>query len=167
MNGLVHWAESLPGVWPVILLSMLPVSELRGAIPWAVFVEGMSYPEAYLLAVVGNFLPVVPMLVLLGPLERWLGRWRPFRRFFDWLFARTRRRGKLVERWEFMGLMLFVAIPLPVTGAWTGVAAAYLFGVPLRRAVPAIVAGILVAGIIVSLACAGLLGFWRLAAPGG
>ncbi len=163
MHEILDWARSLPGVWSVLLMAMLPIVELRGAIPYAISIQGMSYQEAYLWAVLGNLLPVLPLLWALGPLERWLGRWRPFRLFFDWLFARSRRRGKLIDRFKFLGLVLFVGIPLPVTGAWTGVAAAYVFGIPPRRAFPAIVLGVLIAGVVVSLAwAAGITVFTKL-----
>ena len=73
---------------------------------------------------------------------------------FNWLFARTRKKvkGKL-EKYGVAGLILFVAVPLPVTGAWTGCAAAHVFGIPLRKALPAVMLGILMAGVVVTLAC--------------
>jgi uncharacterized membrane protein len=154
MSALLHWLQGLPAFWSVLAMAMLPIIELRGAIPFAISIQGMSYPQAYLVAVLGNAIPVLPLLLLLGPVERWLSRWGLGRRFFDWLFARTRRRGKLIERFKVWGLILFVGIPLPVTGAWTGVAAAYIFGVPVRRAFPAILLGICLAGIVVSIAWA-------------
>ncbi|HEX30369.1 TPA: ligand-binding protein SH3, partial [Candidatus Poribacteria bacterium] len=68
-----------------------------------------------------------------------------------WLFARTRRRGKSVERYGAVGLSFFVAIPLPVTGAWTGCIAAFLFGIRFKYALPAVIAGVMMAGIVVSI----------------
>ena len=155
MHAMLDWIQSLPADLAVFLMSMLPIVELRGAIPLGVSVYGMSYTHAYVVAVLGNLVPIIPLLLALGPIERILGRWRPFRRFFDWVFARSRRKGKLIERFKFFGLILFVGIPLPVTGAWTGAAAAYVFGVPLRRSVPAIIIGVMLAGVVVSLAWAG------------
>jgi uncharacterized membrane protein len=143
-------------------IAMLPVSELRGAIPYALS-SGLSWQQSYFWAVVGNFIPVIPLLLFLGPLSSALSRRFLFwRRFFDWLFARTRRRGKVVERYEALGLVLFVAIPLPVTGAWTGTVAAFLFGVRFKYALPAIVFGILLAGTVVTLASLGVIGLWTL-----
>ena len=83
-------------------------------------------------------------------------------RFLAALFARTRRRSRVVERYEALGLILFVAIPLPVTGAWTGMLAAFLFGVRRRYAIPAIACGILIAGAVVTLAVQGVLRLWSL-----
>lgn len=141
-----------------LFIALLPIVELRGAIPWAIGVGGLHWASAYALAVLGNFLPVLPILWLLGPAERLLRGWTPMDRFFDWLFARTRSRSAVVQKYEALGLMLFVAIPLPVTGAWTGCVAAYLFGIRHRFAVPAILAGIMVAGIVVTLATLGVIG---------
>ena len=143
-----------------VVIAALPISELRGAIPYALAAGGMSWKEAYVLAVIGNFLPVVPILLLLESVSTWLMRFSIGERFFKWLFARTRKRGKLIERFEVLGLMLFVAIPLPVTGAWTGCVAAFLFKVRLRLAIPAILAGIMTAGVIVTLASLGVISFW-------
>ena len=106
---------------------------------------------------------MIPILLFIGPVSEWLRRFRAFDRFFTWLFARTRRRGKLIERFEVLGLALFVAIPLPITGAWTGSLAAFIFGVRKRVAFPTIFLGICVAGVIVTLASLGVISFWGIA----
>jgi uncharacterized membrane protein len=144
------------------LIAMLPISELRGAIPYA-FGRGMTWQQAYLWSVAGNFIPVIPLLLFLEPISELLSRKYPLcRRFFQWLFARTRKRGRLVERYEALGLILFVGIPLPVTGAWTGTVAAFLFGIRFRYALPAIILGILLAGTVVTLASLGVITLWTL-----
>jgi uncharacterized membrane protein len=144
------------------VIAMLPVSELRGAIPYAITLGGLSWQEAYVLAVIGNFIPVLPILYFIGPISDRLRHIKIFDRFFTWLFARTRRKGKLIEKFEVIGLILFVAIPLPVTGAWTGTLAAFLFGVRKRLAIPAIIMGICIAGVVVTLATTGVIHFWGL-----
>ena len=155
-------AGHIPRELYTLFIAMLPVSELRGAIPYALS-SGLSWHQSYFWAVIGNFIPVIPLLVFLGPLSEALSRrFALWRRFFDWLFARTRRRGKIVERYEALGLVLFVAIPLPVTGAWTGTVAAFLFGVRFRYALPAIILGILLAGTVVTLASLGAISLWTL-----
>ncbi|UCF05433.1 MAG: small multi-drug export protein [bacterium] len=148
-----------PRIWTVIAAA-LPILELRGAIPYAIKFGGLGWKEAYGLAVIGNFIPVIPILLLLERVSTWLMRYPLWNRFFTWLFRRTRRRGKLIERFEVLGLMLFVAIPLPITGAWTGCVAAFLFKVPLRLAIPAILCGICIAGVVVTLAVLGIITFW-------
>ena len=94
----------------------------------------------------------MPLLLYLGPVSNFLRRIGFMDRFFDWIFARTRKRSGALEKYGALGLVLFVAIPLPVTGAWTGSAAAFLFGIPFRKAFPLIVAGVAIAGAIVTVA---------------
>lgn len=152
-------AEALRGLPPsavVFLVSMVPFSELRGGIPIAIGVYGMKPAEAFFLSVLGNLLPVLPLLLLLEPVEKRLRSFYAFDSFFDWLFARTRT--KLEDNYEKYGalaLMLFVAVPLPATGAWTGCAAAYVFGMKFRHSFPAILGGVLLAGVIVTMAYLG------------
>lgn len=166
-DHIAHIFSALPRELITIFIAMLPVSELRGAIPWALAQPpiggGLTWPQAYLYAVIGNFLPVIPLLLFLGPASQWLRRFRIFDRFFTWLFARTRRRGRIVERYEALGLVLFVAIPLPITGAWTGTVAAFLFGVRFWYALPAVIAGILIAGVVVTLASLGVISIFGIA----
>jgi len=161
----LEWAEQLPPPLAIFAIAMLPIFELRGAIPYAFTPLAGDYGSThplltYLFAVAGNFVPVVPILTLLGPAERRLRRFRTMDRFFTWLFARTERRSDLIRRYQALGLILFVAIPAPVTGAWTGSVAAYLFRLPLRFAVPCIILGICVAGILVTLVSMGVLHLW-------
>lgn len=144
------------------VIAMLPISELRGAIPYALAVGKMHWLEAYIISVVGNFVPVIPILLLLEGVSHRLMKYRAFDRFFTWFFERARRKGGLVARFEAVGLVLFVAVPLPVTGAWTGCAAAVLFGIPFRLAAPAVLLGIMIAGGVVTLASLGVISFWGL-----
>lgn len=146
-----------PGM-AVAVIAMLPIVELRGAVPVGINLLGMPWFRAVLWSVVGNMLPIFLILLLLNKAVGWLGHIPLFRRFFDWLFARTRRKTGLIERYEFWGLMLFVAIPLPVTGAWTGSVAAVIMGVPYWRAMLAIFCGVCIAGAVVT--SLSLLGFW-------
>jgi uncharacterized membrane protein len=148
----------LPPRIVVFLAAMLPFSELRGAIPLAIGQYGINPAEAYVLGVLGNLVPVVFMLHFLGPLERRLRFIRVFDQFFDHLFHRTHRKhSDRIDRYGALGLATFVAIPLPVTGAWTGVAAAYVFEIQNRYAFPAIVLGVLLAGVIVTLLTLGVV----------
>jgi uncharacterized membrane protein len=157
--------QTLPQPLAIFLLSMLPIFELRGSIPYAYSPLAGNFGQAnvlltYLLAVAGNFVPVLPILTLLGPAERKLRHINFFDRFFTWLFNRTEKRSKLIRRYQALGLILFVAIPAPMTGAWTGSVAAYIFRLPLRFAVPCIILGICVAGILVTLASMGVFHLW-------
>lgn len=143
----------------VFLISMLPVSELRGAIPVAIHTFKMSIPKSYMISVIGNLIPPVLILLLLGPFSRFLSKWRPFEKFFIWLFSHTKSRSALVEKHKTLGLAIFVAIPLPITGAWTGSIAAFLLGMDLKHAMTGVLFGVLTAGVIVTLiSCLSLTG---------
>jgi len=158
---LLEHISQLPAPVAVFVVAMLPVFELRGAIP-AGYAMGMSKPMViYLLAVAGNFVPVLPIILGLGPAERTLRRFPIWNRFFDWLFKRTVARSDVIKKYESLGLILFVAIPLPMTGAWTGSIAAYIFKLPLRMAIPCIILGILIAGVVVSLVSQGVISLWH------
>jgi len=140
----------------VVVLGALPISELRGAIPLGLAM-GFSPVKTYVLAFAGNMLPVVPLLFLLQPVAERFRHITAVRRFFDWLFERTRKKAALIERFEALGLILFVAVPLPVTGAWTGCVAATLFKIRFRLAFPAIITGVAIAGcVVMALSLAGI-----------
>ena len=98
-------------------------------------------------------------LFFLGSVSNYLRKFSLFDTFFIWLFKRTQDRSKLIERLELLGLTLFVAVPLPITGAWTGAVAAFLFRFRIRDAFGAICLGGLGAGVLVTLACLGVLYF--------
>lgn len=132
-------------------ISALPIIELRGAIPVGIGVLHMPWWRVFLIAVVGNMIPVPLILLFLGPLSRGCMRTRVGRRFFEWLFARTRRKTAEIEKYETLGLAIFVAIPLPATGAWTGAMAAFLMGIGFKHALFSIFLGVLVAGIIMTV----------------
>jgi uncharacterized membrane protein len=151
-----RFREAMGGFPPwlaVMIISMLPIFELRGGIPAGVAL-GMPTWKAALFAVIGNMIPIPFILWFLDPLSQWLSRHsKAMDRFFTWLFARTRRKhSKSFERWEEFALMIFVGIPLPVTGAWSGAVAAFVFGIPNRVALPFIFLGVLIAAGVVSLA---------------
>jgi len=151
--ALISW---IPDWAATIIIAMMPIAELRGAIPLALAPVGiggfgMSAPEAYILAVVGNMIPVIPLLLFLEPVSNFLRRWKVGDMFFTWLFARTHRNHtERFEKYGTLALTIFVAIPLPVTGAWTGCAAAFVFGIKFKHALLAIFLGVLIAGVIVT-----------------
>ncbi len=141
----------VPGWLITLIFAALPISEVRGAIPLAIGVYGFSPLEAYLLSVFGNILPIIPLLLFLGPVSDFLRRFSLGDKFFTWLFGRTRR--KYIQDHEGFGLTalaIFVAIPLPMTGAWTGCAIAFLLGFRFWPAFAAIAAGVLIAGAVVT-----------------
>lgn len=134
----------------VLIVSMLPIFELRGAIPLAVLHFDMPILSAYFISWIGNIIPILPIIYFLEPIRKAISHIRIADKFFRWFYARTYRRGKKVMRWGAIGLTLFVAIPLPVTGAWTGSVLAILFDIKPRYAFPAIILGVTIAGILVT-----------------
>lgn len=135
------------------LLALTPIGELRAAIPVALTVFGMNWLLAYIVAVIGNLVPVVFLLLFLEPVAAWFSKkFKICNKFFDWLFKRTRKKSETkMTKYGYLGLILFVAIPLPVTGAWTGSLVAFLFKIPFKKAFPLIAAGVAIAGVIVTI----------------
>jgi uncharacterized membrane protein len=163
----------------VFITSMLPIIELRGALPMAINIFKIPWFKAFLISYIGNLVPVPLILWLLKPIVRILSKVKFLDRFFKWLFERTRRKGnKVIEKYEEIGLLAFVAIPLPGTGAWTGALIAFLFGLEFKKSFLVIGLGVLIAGVVVTCLCllgwlgaiiAGaalillaVLGFWKL-----
>lgn len=129
---------------------MVPVVELRGAIPYGV-IAGLDVHEAFLLAVIGNLVPIPVLVVFTRKVFEWLrtkSEWLD--RLVRRLEAKADKNKELVEKYKFFGLMILVAIPLPGTGAWTGALVAAMLDMRLKRAMPAIIVGVLVAGVLVT-----------------
>lgn len=143
-----------------LLIAAAPISELRGAIPYAIS-QGLPWYEALIIAVIGNMIPVFFILWLLDPVSNYLRKnFKIFDKFFNWLFTYSRKRHrKTIEVYKELGLVILVAIPLPLTGAWTGALVAFLFGIPYKKALPLIFLGVLIAGVIVTLASIGIINF--------
>jgi len=134
----------------VLLIAMVPLVELRGAVPVGILVLGMPWWQAVLWSLLGNVAPIILVLLLLEQLVAWLGHISVFRRFFDWLFARARSKSATIQKYEFWGLATFVGIPLPGTGAWTGAVAAEVLGLPYWKSLLSIIVGVLMAAVVVT-----------------
>jgi uncharacterized membrane protein len=152
----VHTAYSLErrGLSPLLitgLISMVPIFELRGGVPIGIAVLKQHPLIVYCVAVLFNLIPVFPVLLFLNPVKRIFEKLPVFRGFFQYLGKKAERNKRLIEKYEELGLMLFVAIPLPVTGAWTGSLVAVLMGLKTVKSFLFIAAGVFIAGIIVTL----------------
>lgn len=130
-------------------MSMVPVVELRGGIPYGLS-QGLEWPLVYLIAVVGNLLPIPFILLFVRRILQWMKRYEHLGRIAGRLEARAAKRSARVRRSEVIGLCMFVAIPLPGTGAWTGALIAALMDMRLKKALPSITVGVLIAGAIVT-----------------
>ena len=143
--------DGMKWLW-IVVLAMMPISELRGAIPLA-FKYGLNLHIAIPVIILANFIPVPFILLFLQPVEKWLRKWNFWNTVLDKIFEHTRKKTrKSIEKWESVALIIFVAIPLPVTGAWTGSLAAYLFGLDFKKSLLCIFTGICIAACIVTAA---------------
>ena len=134
-----------------MLISMLPVVELRGGLP-AGAAMGLPIPAAFLAALVGNMIPVPFIILFVRPLFRWVRVHIPrLGGFVARLESRAKEKSVDVSRYQTWGLLIFVAIPLPGTGAWTGALIAAVLNMRLKRAVPVIFAGVVIAGRIITV----------------
>lgn len=150
---LLNWLETTESgkFLFTLLVSMVPVVELRGGIPFGVAM-GLSVPKAYLAAVIGNMIPVPFIIVYIRRIFQWMRRHMPrLDSMVDKLEKKAHEKGREIARYEIFGLLLFVAIPLPGTGAWTGSLAAAFLDMRLKKAIPTIAAGVLIAGVLISI----------------
>ncbi len=175
-----EFLSKLPTELYVFIISLLPFIELRGAIPVGAAL-GMPFYSNFLLAVLGNMLPVPFILIFIPKILDFLGRFKIFRPIVEWLRRTADKHSKRVLKGEaadsqsetvkevkqgqpmspaiFIALMLFVALPIPGTGAWSGSLVAALFSLSKRYSFLAVLLGVLICGIIMTLASYGVVGF--------
>ena len=156
---LIEWFNNSIGgeFLMTMLVSMLPVIELRGGIPFGAAM-GLSVPLAALASVIGNMIPIPVLIMFTSRVFQWLKRKIPWlNRIIEGLERRAESKRSMVEKYRFWGLLILVAIPLPGTGAWTGALVAAVMGMNLKRSLPAIFFGVIIAAIIVSLITLGII----------
>lgn len=148
---MISWLTStyIGKLFATFVISMLPVIELRGGLPYGVGF-GLKPLEAFLASVLGNLLPIPFVLWLLSDFLKWLKKGNSiFARFAQWLENKAYKNQKTIEKYASLGLIILVAIPLPGTGAWTGAIVATVLGMNRKLAFPMICLGVIIAGIIV------------------
>ncbi len=131
-------------------VAMVPVIELRGAIPIGTAM-GLNYWVAFIAAVIGNMIPVPFIMLFIKQIFTWMRKSERLGKLVDKLETRAQTKGEVVKKYEMLGLMILVAIPLPGTGAWTGALVASLFDMEIKKAIPVIGLGVIIAGIITTL----------------
>lgn len=136
--------------------AMVPVIELRGAIPVGV-AAGLPPAVACVTAILGNLVPVPFIMLLVRRIFDWLRDTRFFGPKIAWLERRAHLKGRLVRKYRLLGLVILVGIPLPGTGAWTGALVASVLDIRLRNALPAILLGLMIAGAITTAVTLGLI----------
>ena len=159
MDGLVTWfTEALGGinpVWICFIISMVPILELRGGLLAAALL-GVDIFTAIPICIIGNIIPIPFILWFITPIFTWLKKTKLFRPMVEKLEKKATNKSEKMENGYFWGLALFVGIPLPGTGAWTGGLIAALLDMPKKKSIPAIALGVVTAGLVVGLTSAGV-----------
>ena len=156
MPFLANYASGIPEEIITFAAAMVPVLELRGAIPLGI-ANGLPPLEAAAIAVVGNMVPVPFIMLLARRIFDWLRETRFFGSKIRWLENRAHLKGRMVRKYRLLGLIILVGIPLPGTGAWTGALVASVLDIRMRHALPAIFLGVLAAAGIVTALMMGML----------
>ena len=141
-------------------LGMCPIIEIRGAIPFGVSILGLSYLESFILGFLGNIIPIFFIVKFIGPIFDFFRRWKIFRVIIDWASNKATKKieeSTKLQNYTALGLFIFVAIPVPTTGAWVGSLIANFLHVPLKKAYPPLASGVLTAGILVLAATEGVI----------
>lgn len=151
IQALVNFFSNFPPELATLLIAMTPVGELRLALPIAILAYHLPVWEALFWAVLGNMIPVTLILLFSERFHRYVEKKSGW--FFGkhWARALARAQEKLAgdyQKYGLIGLMIFIGIPLPLTGAWTGALAAFVFGIPIKKSWPFVLAGVIISGLI-------------------
>ena len=147
--------DKIPPELTIFLISLLPILELRGGMIAARLLS-VPFWRAFTICFVGNMIPIPFILLFIKKIFAWLRKYRFFEKIIVKLEAKTEKNKEKILRYKSWGLLLFVAIPLPGTGGWTGALMAALLDIPNKRALPIITLGVLIAGAIMSLLTYGI-----------
>ena len=134
----------------ILFVSMLPITELRFSIPYGILVLELSGLYVVIISILGNIFIGIVVIYIIGPVMNLLRKNKYFNYIIETIFKRTRVNGRIIQRLKFYGLIIFVGIPLPFTGVWTGSLASYLFGLSRTKSIIAITLGVLVSAAIVT-----------------
>ena len=140
----------------ILIVSALPISEIRGGIPLAIY-YGLDPISAYILAFIGNLIPIPFLLIFLKNIVKLMGKIEILAKPYNKLLSRVEKRRKLIEKYGYFGLTLFVAIPLPITGAWTASLLATILNLRKLKSFVFISIGVAIAGFIVLISSLGVL----------
>ena len=150
-DSLIHWfTENLsfmPKELIIFIISMVPILELRGGLIAAALLK-ISMFKAIGVCILGNIIPITFILLFITPIFEWMKKTKLFRPLVEKIENKSMSKSAKIQKYELLGLLLFVGIPLPGTGAWTGALIASLLGIKIKKAVPAILVGLVLATII-------------------
>ena len=152
---MLEWFQEVFGWLPkeafAALISMVPIIELRGGLPYAIVIANISPWIAFPLCIAANLLPIPFILWFITPIFNWMKTTRLFRPIAEKLEKKAMNKSDKLEKGYFWGLLLFVGIPLPGTGAWTGALLATLLNVPKKKSIPAIALGVCLAAVLMGV----------------
>lgn len=159
-DSLISWftttlSGSVPKEIIVLIISMVPILELRGGLI-AASLLGINIVPAIIVCIVGNLIPIPFILLFITPIFRWLKRTRLFKPLVEKIEKKSMSKSDQIKKYEFLGLVLFVGIPLPGTGAWTGSLIASLLDIKFKKSFPAIICGLILATIIMTIISYGI-----------
>lgn len=148
---IISWFQNVPKELATFLIALIPVTELRAALPLAYKVYGLSAFWSWFYSVAGTSFAMILIVLLLDPVAKFLSEHISFfQKFFKWLFEHTRKRAdKKMEKYGTSAIFILAAIPVPLLGGMTGALAAFVFGIPLKKSIPLLVAGTMLSGLIV------------------
>ena len=157
------FTETLGAHLGVLLCSMIPIIELRGAIPLGAAL-GLPWWECYVLSVIGNMIPVPFILIFIRKILEWMCRSKIkfFYKMGNWINNKAEKNRAKIERYSFWGVCLFVALPLPATGAWTGSLVAATIEMKFWKAMLSALIGVMIAGVIMTLASYGVVAAFKI-----
>lgn len=141
----------------IFIISLLPILELRGGMLAATLL-GINFKRSFIICILGNIIPIPLVLLFLEKIFNLLGKWKVTKKLIEWLKKKALSKRKQIDKYGYLGLILFVGIPLPGTGAWTGSLLAILLGLNKRKSFICILLGILLAAIIMSIVSYGVIG---------
>lgn len=150
--------DKIPPELTIFIISLLPILELRGGMIAAKLLN-VEFVKAFIICYIGNMLPIPFILLFIKKIFEWLRRFKFFEKIIVKLEAKTEKNKEKVMRYKSWGLLLFVAIPLPGTGGWTGALMAALLEIDFKRSLPIIALGVFIAGVIMSLLTYGIFSF--------
>lgn len=152
MSGVIAWFQALdiPRELVAFLVSMLPIVELRGGLPVA-SAMGIPWLKGLFICMFGNLLPIPFILLLIIPIFKWMKGTKKLKPIVEKLEAKSLSKSDRIKKYQFWGLLIFVGIPLPGTGGWTGALIAALLGIDFKKAMLAIILGVIMAGGIMSV----------------
>lgn len=148
----VDWFTSLPPEWATLLISMIPITEIRASIPIAIEVYGLPIWKTWLIAVVGDMIPALVILSVIPHAHKWITKHKFLGKVLTHELEKAERRfsGKYAK-YGAIALIIFVGIPLPLTGSWTGSLASFVFNIPFKKSAPLIFAGVCLAATVITL----------------